>query len=141
MVVKVVNKSKHNLPAYAHVGDAGMDLKADIDEPITIKPGENALIPTGLYTQIPRGGYGNIKSRSGLAAKYQVIAIEGVVDSIYTGEWKVNLMNLGKNPFVVYPGDRIAQAVFYKYETVEWDEVRTLDATERGEGGFGSSGK
>ena len=139
--VNVVNKSMHRLPEYKHPGDAGMDLKANISTPMAIRPGENVLIPTGIFTSIPEGYYANIKSRSGLAAKAQLLATEGVIDSGYTGEWFVNLFNFHPTEVrIVNPGDRIAQAIFYKYETVNWNEVASLEQTDRGEGGFGSTG-
>lgn len=142
MKVKVVNKSNHRLPEYAHIGDAGIDLKANISEPIVIKPGERQLIPTGLHTLLPDGCELQIRPRSGLALKYGITCANaiGTVDKNFTGEIGVILINLGQNNFVVNPGDRIAQAVLNKVEKIEWDEVSTLDNTDRGEGGFGSTG-
>lgn len=142
MKVKVVNKSNHRLPEYAHIGDAGMDIKANISEPIIIKPGERQLIPTGLHTLLPDGCELQIRPRSGLALKYGITCANaiGTVDKNFTGEIGVILINLGQNNFVVNPGDRIAQAVLNKVEKIEWDEVSTLDNTDRGEGGFGSTG-
>lgn len=142
MKVKVVNKSNHRLPEYAHIGDAGMDLKANISEPIVIKPGERQLIPTGLHTLLPDGCELQIRPRSGLALKYGITCANaiGTVDKNFTGEIGVILINLGQNNFVVNPGDRIAQAVLNKVEKIEWDEVSTLDNTDRGENGFGSTG-
>lgn len=142
MKVKVVNKSNHRLPEYAHIGDAGMDLKANISEPIVIKPGERQLIPTGLHTLLPDGCELQIRPRSGLALKYGITCANaiGTVDKNFTGEIGVILINLGQNNFIVNPGDRIAQAVLNKVEKIEWDEVSTLDNTDRGEGGFGSTG-
>lgn len=141
MQVQIVNKSNHRLPEYAHPGDAGMDLKANLDEPMTIRPGETALIPTGLYMALPDGVYGNIKPRSSTGRK-KILVFEGVVEKTYRGEWFISVMNLSfTDPVVIYPGDRLAQVVFTKYETIEWNEVRELDSTERGEGGFGSSGR
>ena len=143
MDVKIVNKSKHQLPSYATVGSAGMDLKANTDEPIALKPMERWLFPTGMYIQLPEGYEAQIRPRSGLAAKYGVTVTNapGTVDADYTGEIKVSLINLSENTFVVYPGERIAQMVVAKYEKVNWNEVSTLDETERGDGGFGSTGK
>ena len=142
MKVKVVNKSNHRLPEYAHIGDAGMDIKANISEPIIIKPGERQLIPTGLHTLLPDGYELQIRPRSGLALKYGLTCANavGTVDKNFTGEIGVILINLGEHNFIVNPGDRIAQAVLNKVEKIEWDEVSTLDNTDRGEGGFGSTG-
>ena len=129
------------LPQYAHSGDAGMDLRAKIDEPIIIRPGHNALIPTGIHAQSGPGIYARIVPRSGLAANYRVIAVEGTIDtSEYLGEWKVDLINLGDEPFKVNSGDRIAQAIFMKYEKIEWNVVDSLEDTTRGTTGFGMSG-
>lgn len=142
MKVKVVNKSNHRLPEYAHIGDAGMDIKANISEPIIIKPRERQLIPTGLHTLLPDGYELQIRPRSGLALKYGLTCANavGTVDKNFTGEIGVILINLGEHNFVVNPGDRIAQAVLNKVEKIEWDEVSTLDNTDRGENGFGSTG-
>lgn len=143
MQVQIVNKSNHRLPEYAHPGDAGMDLKANLDEPITLRPMSRTLIPTGLYIGLPDECEAQVRSRSGWALKQGVIVLNapGTVDSNYRGEVGVILINLGENPVTIYPGDRIAQLVVAKYETIEWNEVRELDSTERGEGGFGSSGR
>jgi dUTP pyrophosphatase len=140
--VKIVNKSNHRLPEYATPGAAGMDLKANIDEPIVLGSLERQLIPTGLYIQLPDGFEARVQPRSGLAAKYGVTVCNtpGCVDCDYIGEVKVILINLSKDKFVVNPGDRIAQLIVSKVERVEWDEVATLEATERGDGGFGSTG-
>ena len=140
--VKIVNKSNHRLPEYATPGAAGMDLKANIDEPIVLGPLERQMIPTGIHIQLPDGYEAQVRPRSGLAAKYGVTVCNtpGTVDADYTGEIKVILINLSNEKFVVNPGERIAQLVVVKYERVEWDEVATLDETERGEGGFGSTG-
>ena len=143
MQVQIVNKSNHRLPEYAHPGDAGMDLKANLDEPITLRPMSRILVPTGLHIALPVGYEAQVRSRSGWALKQGVIVLNspGTVDPFYTGEIGVILINLGENPVTIYPGDRIAQLVIAKYETIEWNEVRKLDSTERGEGGFGSSGR
>lgn len=143
MDVKIVNKSKHQLPSYATVGSAGMDLKANTDEPIVLKPMERYLFPTGLYIQLPEGYEAQIRPRSGLAAKYGVTVTNapGTVDADYTGEIGVSLINLSDTTVVIQPGERIAQMVVAKYEKVSWTEVSKLDETERGEGGFGSTGK
>ena len=143
MDVKIVNKSKHQLPSYATVGSAGMDLKANTDEPIALKPMERWLFPTGIYIQLPEGYEAQIRPRSGLAAKYGVTVTNapGTVDADYTGEIKVSLINLSAETVVIQPGERIAQMVVAKYEKVNWNEVSTLEETERGDGGFGSTGK
>ena len=143
MIVKVVNKSNHRLPEYQTAGAAGMDLKADISEPVVLKPGEVQVIPTGLYMAIPEGYEIQVRSRSGLAAKYGIFCLNspGTLDADWRGNTGVILANLGKNNFVVNPGDRIAQAVLNKIEKIEWEEVSELDTTERGEGGFGHTGK
>ncbi len=143
MEVKVVNKSNHRLPEYATIGSAGMDIKANISEPVVLKPLRRELIPTGLYMQIPTGYEVQIRPRSGLACKYGITVVNapGTIDSDYRGEVKVCLINLSDTPFVVNPGERIAQAVLNKAEKIEWNEVAELDETERGEGGFGHTGK
>ena len=143
MIVKVVNKSNHRLPEYQTAGAAGMDLKADISEPVVLKPGEVQVIPTGLYMAIPEGYEIQVRSRSGLAAKYGIFCLNspGTLDAEWRGNTGVILANFGKNNFVVNPGDRIAQAVLNKIEKIEWEEVSELDTTERGEGGFGHTGK
>lgn len=141
--VKIVNKSNHQLPSYATVGSAGMDLKANIDGPIALKPMERYLFPTGIYIQLPDGYEAQIRPRSGLAVKYGITVTNciGTIDSDYIGEVGVSLINLSNETFVVHPGERIAQMVVAKYEKVTWNEVAVLDDTERGDGGFGSTGR
>ena len=143
MEVKIVNKSNHRLPEYATPGSAGMDLKANIDEPFVLKPLERQIVPTGLFIALPDGYSADIQPRSGLAAKYGVTVANspGLCDPDYRGEIKVILINLSNENFVVNPGERIAQLVIRHFEKVEWNEVATLDKTERGEGGFGHTGK
>ena len=143
MDVKIVNKSNHQLPSYATASSAGMDLKANILEPIVLKPMERYLFPTGIYIQLPEGYEAQIRPRSGLAAKYGITVTNapGTVDADYTGEVKVSLINLSNDTFVVQPGERIAQMVIARYEKITWNEVAELDETERGAGGFGSTGK
>ena len=143
MEVKVVNKSNHRLPEYQTAGAAGMDLKADISEPVVLKPGEVQVISTGLYMAIPEGYEIQVRSRSGLAAKNSIFCLNspGTLDADWRGNTGVILANFGKNNFVVNPGDRIAQAVLNKIEKIEWEEVSELDTTERGEGGFGHTEK
>ena len=142
MKVCVVNKSNHRLPEYSTPMSAGMDLKANISEPITLGPLQRVLIPTDLYMAIPEGYELQIRSRSGLALKNGIFCLNspGTIDADYRGNVGVILANFSDTPFVVNPGDRIAQAVLNKVEKIEWDEVSTLDNTDRGEGGFGSTG-
>lgn len=143
MEVKIVNKSNHRLPEYATPGSAGMDLKANIDEPFVLKPLERQIVPTGLFIALPDGYSADIQPRSGLAAKYGVTVANspGLCDPDYRGEIKVILINLSNENFVINPGQRIAQLVIRHFEKVEWNEVAKLDETERGEGGFGHTGK
>ena len=141
--VKIVNKSAYPVPAYATELSAGMDLKANITEPVTRASLERAMIPTGIYIELPEGYEAQIRPRSGLAAKFGVTVVNapGTVDADYRGEVKVILVNLSKDPFVINPGERIAQMVIAKYEKIEWEEVEELGDTERGDGGFGSTGR
>ena len=143
MKVQIVNKSAYPTPAYATEKSAGMDLKANIEEPIVLGPLERAMVPTGLFIALPDGTEAQVRPRSGLAAKYgiSVLNAPGTIDADYRGEVKVILVNLSNEPFVINPGERIAQMVVAKYEKVEWEEVEILDETERGAGGFGSTGK
>ena len=142
MKVKIVNKSGYDVPFYATELSAGMDLKAAIVEPIELDSLCRAMVPTGLYIALPEGYEAQIRPRSGLAAKHGVTVCNspGTVDADYRGEIKVILVNLSKEKFVINPGERIAQMVIAKYEKIEWDEVEVLDETERGAGGFGSTG-
>ena len=142
MKIKIVNKSKHPLPEYATPGSAGMDLRANIDAPITLAPGERKLIPTGIYIALPVGYEAQIRPRSGLALKYGIglANMLGTCDSDFRGEIRVILINLGQEDFVVNDGERIAQMVIAKHERAEWDVVEELDETERGEGGYGHTG-
>lgn len=138
-----MNKSAWPTPEYATVQSAGLDLRADIAEPLELKPLGRALVPTGLFIALPAGTEAQVRPRSGLAAKYGVTVLNapGTIDADYRGEIKVILVNLSDETFVVNPGERIAQMVVARYEQVEWEETETLDETERGEGGFGSTGK
>lgn len=140
--VKIINRSHHDLPQYSTPGSAGVDVRANIEQPVELKPLERAMIPTGLFMSIPRGVECQVRPRSGLAAKHGVTVLNtpGTVDSDYRGEIKVILVNLSGDTFVVNDGERIAQLVFARHETVEWQSVETLDETERGEGGFGHTG-
>lgn len=142
MKVNVVNKSNHRLPEYATEKSAGLDLKANISEPVVLKPMERVLIPTELYMAVPDGYTLLICSRSGLAIKsgIQVLNAPGVIDCDYRSSISVILINLSNTPYVINPGDRIAQGILVKFEQIEWNEVKTLDETDR-KGGFGSTGK
>ncbi len=143
MKVQIINKSSFPTPAYATEKSAGMDLKANISEPLVLGPLERAVIPTGLYIALPEGTEAQVRPRSGLAAKYgiSVLNAPGTIDADYRGEIGVILVNLSNNAFTVNPGERIAQMVVARYEKVEWDEVEVLDETDRGAGGFGSTGR
>ncbi len=142
MKVKIVNRSAYPTPSYATEKSAGLDLKANIDEPVTLLPLERRLVPTGLYMALPEGTEAQVRPRSGLAAKYGITVLNspGTIDADYRGEVKVILVNLSNDPFVINPGERIAQMVVARYEQVEWEETDVLDETERGAGGFGSTG-
>lgn len=140
--VKIVNTGKHELPAYKTSGSAGMDVCANIDQPITIEAGKRALIPTGLRVQLPEGYELQLRPRSGLALKNGITLANtpGTIDSDYRGGIGVIIINLGESPFTIYDGDRICQMVITNYTQVEWEQVETLDETERGDGGFGHTG-
>lgn len=142
MEVKIVNKSRHQLPSYATLLSAGMDLRANISEDIILKPLQRVLVPTGLFIALPQGYEAQIRPRSGLALKSGITLLNspGTVDADYRGEIGVILANLSDKNFTIKDGDRIAQMVIAKHELVEWCEVKELDNTERGEGGFGHSG-
>ena len=141
--VKVVNQSKNDLPAYETQYAAGLDLRANIEEPITLAPLERALVPTGLLMEIPVGYEGQVRPRSGLAAKHGITVLNapGTVDADYRGEVKVILVNLSNETFTINPGERIAQIVFAKHEQADLLPALFLSETERGVGGFGSTGK
>ena len=143
MKVRIVNKSTLELPAYSTPLSAGMDLRADIDEPITLGSLEKAMLPTGLHIELPDGYEAQVRPRSGLAAKHGITVLNspGTIDADYRGEIKVILVNLSKEPFVINRGERIAQMVIARYEKIEWEQVCELSESERGEGGFGSTGK
>ncbi|MFR9278359.1 MAG: dUTP diphosphatase [Ezakiella coagulans] len=142
MEVKIINKSNNALPEYQTSGAAGMDIRAFVPSDIKIKPGEVKLVPTGLYLEIPKGYEIQVRARSGLALKNSIGVANGIgtIDSDYRGELCVILVNFGQNEFVVKNGDRIAQMVLNKYEPIEFVVYEELSSTERGEGGFGSSG-
>ena len=143
MTVRIVNKSPFGLPAYATPLSAGVDLRASIDAPVTIAPLGRALVPTGLYMQIPEGFEGQVRPRSGLAAKHGITVLNtpGTVDADYRGEVKVILVNLSSEAFTIEPGERIAQMVFARCEQAVFEPVDELEASERGAGGFGSTGR
>lgn len=143
MKVKIVNRSSFATPAYATDMSAGMDLRANISESIILSPLQRKIIPTGLFIALPSGTEAQVRPRSGLAAKFGITVLNapGTIDADYRGEVGVILINLSNEDFEIKPGERIAQLVVAKYEQIEWDEVVVLDDTERGEGGFGSTGK
>ncbi len=142
MKVKIVNKSKYPSPQYATPLSAGMDLKANIEEPVTLGPLERTMVPTGLFLELPAGYEAQVRPRSGLAARKGVTVINapGTIDADYRGEVCVLLVNLSNEPFVINPGERIAQMVVARHENVEWVEAESLSESERGAGGFGSTG-
>lgn len=143
MKVKIINESHHPLPAYATPQSAGVDLRANLDEPVTLMPMQRALIPTGLRIALPVGVEAQVRPRSGLALKHGITVLNspGTIDADYRGLIGVILVNLSQEPFVIQDGERIAQMVIARHEQAEWVETDTLDETERGEGGFGHSGK
>ncbi len=143
MKIKVINKSKHELPSYATGAAAGMDLRANISEPIVLKSLERTLVATGLFIELPVGYEAQIRPRSGLAFKngLTVLNSPGTIDADYRGEIKVILVNLSKEDFTINDGERVAQMVIAKHEQAEWQEVQVLEESTRGEGGFGSTGK
>ena len=142
MQIKIINKSDYALPSYETKGSAGLDLRANIDNPIVLQPLDRALIPTGLFMELPVGYEAQIRPRSGLALKKGITVLNspGTVDSDYRGEVGVILINLSSVDFTINSGDRIAQMVIAKHEQAEWVEVDGLSSTERGEGGYGHSG-
>ncbi len=141
--IKIINRSPHPLPAYETPLSAGMDLRAYLEAPVTLQPGERKLIPTGLYIALPEGYEAQIRPRSGLAYKHGITLLNspGTIDADYRGEIKVILANLSDKPFTVHDGDRIAQMVIARYEQAHWQLTDQLDETERGAGGFGSTGQ
>ena len=143
MKVKIVNNSRHALPEYQTPLSAGLDIRANLDESVTLRPLERAMIPTGLFVELPEGCEMQIRPRSGLAAKHGITVLNspGTIDADYRGEIKVILVNLSNEPFTIESGERIAQMIVARYEQIEWLPVDELGATERGSGGFGSTGK
>lgn len=143
MKIKIINRSKHQLPNYSTLLSAGMDIRANLEEAVSLQPMERKLIPTGLYMALPAGYEAQIRPRSGLALKHGISLLNtpGTIDADYRGEIGVIMVNLSKEVFVVNDGERIAQMVIAKYEQIGWELVETLDSTERGTGGFGHTGK
>ena len=143
MKINVINKSKHALPEYATALSAGLDLRANIDTPVTLGPLERAMVPTGLFMELPQGYEAQVRPRSGLAAKHGLTVLNspGTIDADYRGEVKVILVNLSNEPFTINDGERVAQLVIARHEQIVWNETEELGLTERGEGGFGHSGK
>lgn len=143
MKVQIINKSKHPLPAYATEQSAGMDLRANLDMPIVLKPLQRCLVPTGLFMALPKGFEAQVRPRSGFAIKkgISVLNSPGTIDADYRGEVCVILVNLSSEDFVIEDGERIAQMVIARHEQAEWEEVDVLEETERGSGGFGHTGK
>ncbi len=142
MQIKIINKSVHNLPNYETGASAGMDLRANISEAVTLQPLERAIIKTGLFIELPVAYEAQVRPRSGLAAKKGITVLNapGTIDADYRGEIGVILVNLSNEPFTIENGERIAQLVIAKHERAEWIEVEELSETSRGEGGFGSTG-
>jgi len=142
MTIKIINRSQHTLPSYETIASAGMDLRANLTETITLNPLERAIVKTGLFIELPMGYEAQVRPRSGLAAKKGITVLNspGTVDADYRGEIGVILVNLSNETFVIESGERIAQLVIAKHERAEWIEVQELSETSRGEGGFGSTG-
>lgn len=142
MIVRIINKSKNTLPAYETAHAAGMDLRADLEAPVTLNPLERKLVPTGLYIELPEGFEAQIRPRSGLAFKHGIGIVNspGTIDADYRGEIKVLLINFSQEPFEINTGDRIAQMIVARHERVNWEEVEILTETSRGAGGYGHTG-
>ncbi|WP_282786661.1 dUTP diphosphatase [Flavobacterium croceum] len=142
MIVKIINKSQHELPNYETIASAGMDLRANLNESISLKPLERVLVKTGLFIELPIGYEAQVRPRSGLALKKGITVLNtpGTIDADYRGEIGVILVNLSNEDFIIENGERIAQIIIAKHERAEWIEVQELSETSRGEGGFGSTG-
>jgi len=142
MIVRIINRSKNGLPAYETMHAAGMDLRADLEAPVTLNPMERKLIPTGLHIELPEGFEAQIRPRSGLAFKHGIGIVNspGTIDADYRGEIKVLLINFSAEPFEINTGDRIAQMIVSRHEQVSWEEVEILNETSRGAGGYGHTG-
>jgi dUTP pyrophosphatase len=143
MKIRIVNNSKHNLPSYSTVFSAGMDIRANLDEPRVLKPGARDIVPTGLFVELPKGYEAQIRPRSGLAIKKGITVLNtpGTIDSDYRGEIGIILINLSDEDFIINDGERICQMIISRHETVEWEETDLLNDTERGKGGFGHTGQ
>ena len=143
MKIRIVNKSQNSIPLYSTTQSAGMDIRADLAESLVLKPFERKLIPTGLFIQLPDGYEAQIRPRSGLAINRGVTVLNspGTIDADYRGEIKIIMINLSQEDFNIHPGERIAQMIISAYKQVEWEEVEQLDDSERGQGGFGHTGK
>lgn len=141
--IKIINKSSHPLPAYATKGSSGMDLRADLAEPLSLSPLQRLLVPTGIFLELPEGLEAQVRPRSGLAIKQGLTCLNspGTIDADYRGEIKVILINLSGEEQVVHDGDRVAQLVFQQVEKVEWVEAEAINQTDRNDGGFGHTGK
>lgn len=141
--VQIINKSKHPLPAYATALSAGVDLRANLSEPLTLAPLQRCLVPTGLYIALPEGYEAQVRPRSGLALKKGITVLNspGTIDADYRGEICIILVNLSSEPFVIEDGERVAQMVIARHEQAKWEEVEVLDETQRGAGGFGHTSK
>ena len=142
MNIKIVNQSVNPLPEYKTIGASGMDLLSNNEMPIIIQPMERTLVPTGLFVEIPMGFEGQVRARSGLSIKNGITLVNcvGTIDSDYRGELKIPIINLGDEPFEIKRGDRVAQLIITKYERIDWESVESIDETNRGTGGFGSTG-
>jgi dUTP pyrophosphatase len=140
--INIINKSRHSLPEYVTINAAGLDLKANVDKPILLKPFDRVLIPTGLFIELPVGFHAEIRPRSGFAIKHGITVLNspGTIDSDYRGEIKIILINLSNIEFVINDGERVCQMVISKHETIIWNPVNILNHTSRGEGGFGHTG-
>lgn len=143
MTINIINRSAHPLPQYETVSSAGLDLRANLETPIELKPLERAIVKTGLFIELPVGFEAQVRPRSGLAAKHGITVLNtpGTIDADYRGEIGVILVNLSADPFVIQNGERVAQLVIAKHERAEWNQVNELSETARGAGGFGSTGK
>lgn len=143
MKVRIVNRSRNALPLYQTLLSAGMDVRADLEQSVTLAPLGRAMIPTGLYVELPEGYEMQVRPRSGLAAKHGITVLNspGTIDADYRGEIRIILVNLSSEAFTIEPGERIAQLVVARHEQVEWEPVEELGTTERGAGGFGSTGR
>jgi dUTP pyrophosphatase len=143
MNIRIINRSSHQLPAYESEASAGMDLRADLTEAVTLQPLQRAIIKTGLFIELPEGYEAQVRPRSGLAAKHGITVLNspGTIDADYRGEIGVILVNLSNEAFIIENGERIAQLVIAKHERAEWQVVESLSETSRGAGGFGSTGK